>query len=238
MAHYQGTISEILKETPEIKLFRIKLEKGIFNYKPGQFIMLSIDGVNNEKGLILKRAYSIASSPLNKDYLELCVAIKSEGKFTPILDSLKLEDKVNIDGPYGAFNLHEHNKGKIYFIATGAGIAPLMSMIRTLIGKGTNQEIVLLYGFRNPEDFCYKKELMDYSLKHHNFKIHPTISAKDIPQSWQLDTGRITKIIHKYLKKEEAEAVYICGNPDMVKGTIAILKELKLEEEKIFKEQW
>lgn len=238
MAQYKGAVSEILNETPQIKLFRIKLEKGIFDYKPGQFVMLSIDGVNNEKGLILKRAYSIASSPLNKDHLELCVAIKSDGKFTPILDNLKLEDKVNIDGPYGAFNLHEHNKGKIYFIATGAGIAPLMSMIRTLLRKETSQELVLLYGFRNQEDFCYQKELKSYSSKHNNFKMYPTISTKDIPKSWQFDTGRVTKIISKHLNPDEAEAVYICGNPDMVRDTIAILKELKLEERKIFKEQW
>lgn len=237
MASYKGTISEIIQETPFIKIFRIELAEGIFQYKSGQFVMLSIDGVNNEKGLIVKRSYSVASSSLNKDYLELCIAIKPDGKFTPVLNAIKVGDKINVDGPFGVFNLKEHDKGKIYFIATGAGIAPLISMIRTLIGNKFAHEMILLYGFRNPEDYCYKKELTGYTSKK-NFKIYPTISAKEIPSSWKLDTGRVTTIIGKYLKAEETEVVYICGNPDMVKDTVSILKELKIEDSKIIKEQW
>lgn len=237
MALHKGTISEIVQETPFIKIFKIKMAEELFQYKSGQFIMLSIDGINNEKGLIVKRSYSVASSSLNKDCLELCIAIKPEGKFTPVLNNLKVGDKINVDGPFGMFHLREHNKGKIYFIATGAGIAPLISMIRTLIGNGFEHEMVLLYGFRNPDDYCYKKELIEYSLKK-NFKIHPTISAKEIPASWKLDTGRVTTIIGKYLKPEETEAVYICGNPEMVKDTVKTLKELNVNENKIIKEQW
>lgn len=234
----KGIISGIKQETPYIKIFWITLENGIFSYKSGQFIMLSIDGVNNEKGLIVKRSYSIASSQLNKDYLELCIAIKPDGRFTPLLNNLKVGDKINVDGPFGVFNLKEHNKGKIYFIAAGTGIAPLMSMIRTLIGNGFKQEIVLLYGFRNPEDCCYKKELLAYPAKHKNFKIYTTLSAKEVPATWKLDTGRVTTIIRKYLRPEETEAIYICGNPEMVKDTIKILKELNIEDSKILKEQW
>ena len=48
----------------------------------------------------------------------------------------------------------------------------------------------------------------------------------------------MTTIIGKYLKAEETEVVYICGNPDMVKDTVSILKELKIEDSKIIKEQW
>lgn len=238
MNQYLGTIEKIIQETPTIKLFQISLDDKMFDYIPGQFVIFSLDYVRNEKDHLIRRSYSIASSPLNKDYLEFCITIKPDGKFTPHLDKLLLGDTINISGPYGKFNLvEETNHPRITsFIATGAGIAPLMSMMRTLILKNLDQKIQLLYGFREPEDFCYKKELATYEAG--NFEIKPTISTKNPPKYWLLDKGRVTSIITKYLMPQETQSVYICGNPEMVRDTTEILHNLGLEKRKIHKEQW
>lgn len=239
MVTYQGTISEVVQETPYIKLFKVKLSSSIFDYKPGQFMMLSLDHAKNENGIIIKRSYSIASSPLNKEYLEFCVSVKPDGKFSPYLDKLNQGDKINLEGPYGVFNLKEpKHEGTIVFIAGGAGIAPLLSMIRTLLSKHKYIKILLLYGFRNPEDCSYKDELLDYTNKYNSFKMYRTISTKDVPDWWEEDVGRVTLILNKYIRPIETETVYICGNPEMVKDTINILKAAGIDESRIFKEQW
>ena len=240
MKDYQGTIEEVVQETPSIKLFRISLEDEIFDYIPGQFVIMSLDHIRNEKDHLIKRSYSIASSPLNRNFLEFCITIIPDGRFTSHLDKLKQGDKINVSGPYGKFALNEPT-GKCstyYFIATGAGIAPLMSMMRTLLPKHPDLETLLLYGFRNPEDYCYKKELLSYCSQYGHFKICPTISTKNIPETWRQDTGRVTTIINKYLVPQNTECVYICGNPDMVKDTVRILHDAGLDGSKIHKEQW
>ena len=238
MAACKGTVLEVIQETPSMKLFNVKVNGNLFDYKPGQFVIVSIDGVNNENGIIIKRSYSISSSPLNKDYLEFCISIKPDGRFTPHLNRLKHGDQVNLDGPYGTFAMRHHENGKLLFIAAGAGIAPLMSMIRTLLNGHSRLDITLLYGFRHPEDFCYKKELTALSSKHKNFRLYCTISTKEHHKTWHSDTGRVTGIIKKYLDAKETEAVYICGKPEMVKDTIALLREYGIDDNKIFKEQW
>lgn len=238
MAAYKGIVQDIIKETPNIKLFRIKLDKPI-NYLSGQFVMISLDNVKNQSGFPLKRSYSIASEPVNKDYLELCIKILEEGQLTHSLNQLKKGDSVNVDGPFGKFLMEEPKGGsnKIIFIGTGAGIAPLISMIGHSLKK-SKKEMILIYGFRNPEDFCYKKELNDLAGKYPYFKLYPTISAKIVPKRWNLDTGRVTSIIPKYVKSNETESVYICGNPQMVLDTIACLKSIGIDEKIIHKEQW
>lgn len=237
---YKAKITEIVQATPSIKLFRFKPDNGVFDYKPGQFIMLSLDHVKNENGAVLKRSYSVASSPLNKEYIELCISILPDGRFTPHLGKLKFGDVFNVDGPFGKFFMEEpkDNSKKYVFIATGAGVAPLISMIRTLLVKHSEKKITLLYGFRHPEDYCYKTELENFAKKYKTFELHPTISTKDKRPDWKLDTGRVTTIINKYVNADETEAVYICGNPEMVKNTVEILKAAGISEDKIKKEQW
>ena len=239
MVLHKGKISEIIEETPHIKLFKVTLENGVFDYKPGQFAMLSLDNVKTETGILVKRSYSIASSPTNKEYLEFCVSIKKDGKLSPQLEKLKHGDSMNLDGPYGRFNLKDPlHAGTIVFIAGGAGIAPLLSMIRTLLVQHNDIKILLLYGFRNPEDCSYKDELLEYSKKYKNFNMYRTVSSKEVPEWWEEDTGRVTAILNKYIKPKEIECVYICGNPDMVRDTIDILKAAGIPEAKIYNEQW
>src|SRR3989344_1809573 len=184
---FNGVIIDVVQETPSTKLFKVALKGGVFDFIPGQFAILSLDDLVNEKGHIIKRSYSIASSPLNKDYLEFCITIAPDGRFTPHLDKLRSGDKINVSEPYGKFNLHEPQEYfmKRLFIATGAGIAPLMSMMRTLFTQYGDLEMQLLYGFRNPEVFCYMQELSEYAMRFGNFELCPTISAKDIPPYWR-----------------------------------------------------
>ncbi len=235
---YNGTILKSIDAAPNIKILQVKIN-GQINFTPGQFAMLSLSPVKNEDGMPVRKSYSIASSPSNKDYLEFCIKIVPNGKLTPNLAKLKIGDAINVEGPFGKFIMDkpQENGKKYLLVAAGSGIAPLMSMIRFSL-PDTNKRIMLVYGFRNPEDFCYKDELTMLARKHSNFKVYPTISSSNVPENWKLDTGRVTEVVGKYAKSDEVDSAYVCGNPQMVRDTIECLKSLGIPEELIHKEQW
>ena len=100
MVKLNVTISEIIKETSDVKTFRLKFNKGgSMPFLPGQFVMVALE--SNPK---IAKAYSISSSSEDKEFLEITVKIYSNGKFSPLLDKAKVGDILIINGPFGHFN--------------------------------------------------------------------------------------------------------------------------------------
>lgn len=223
----KAEITKIIKETPRVKVFRLKPERKL-PFIPGQFVMLGIDGITNLNGTLLKRSYSIASSPL-KDYIELCIAKMENGIISGKMHSIKEGESVNAEGPYGNFKLNENSDNDILFIAGGSGIAPIMSMIRDLFEKKTERKMQLFFGVRSPEEIIYKEELEKY-LKKENFELIFGFSDEG-------EQGFIHKVIEKHEIKTDNDC-YICGPPIMVKHVREVLINKGFEKEKIMVDQW
>ncbi len=237
----KGIVVEQFNATPRAKILRIKFS-GIedFSFSEGQFANLSIDSIKDSEGRIIKRSYSIASSSLEKNYLEFAYTVKEgqEPSFTMPLSKLKKGDEIGIQAAFGLFKLEQPFEKKITFIGAGAGITPLMSMIRTLIKKEAHSEIELYYGFRCPSDFIYEKELKEFSNKK-NFKLFTAISCKEHEhKEWNGLQGRITNILEEKLPSSDGRKIYICGPPQMVADTISILEKKSYSKEQIKKEEW
>ena len=230
MDRYIGTIIQNEKHTPDVSVLKITFS-GIenFNHIPGQFVMISIDGINNEKGIPAKRAYSIASSPSSNDHMEIC--IKKEGIFSTALYNLAIGSKINIEGPFGKFNLGDSKDKNIVFIAGGTGIAPLISMIRYLIHTTNYRHIDLIYSVKTKDGIIYNEELKTLS-KEKNFKLHLFLTREEGGQ------GRITKeSLNKILNGNDYD-VYMCGKNEMIAEMIKNLEELGFDRERLHKEVW
>ena len=121
---YVGVITDIRKDTPDVKTFRVVGTDGkkLFQHMPGQCAMVSIPGVG-------ECMFSITSSPTNEEYMEF--SIKKCGCVTEVLHALEVGAQVTVRGPYGKnFPVEEDFKGKdLLFIAGGIGLAPLRSVI-------------------------------------------------------------------------------------------------------------
>ena len=107
-------MEDIVDLTSVIKLIRIKLPEGEeINFKPGQYVQLKAplyEGNDEE----VYRAYSIASSPKEKNYIELVIGYVPEGIATTYVHHhLKVGDSVHINGPYGDF-YYQDNDRKCY----------------------------------------------------------------------------------------------------------------------------
>ncbi len=226
----QAEIVKIMKHTPRVKVFRMRPETKIA-FVPGQFVMLSADGLQNLNKTLVKRSYSIASKPTDED-IEVCIAKVDGGAFSGKIHEMKEGEKLNIEGPYGRFRLKD-NENDIVMVAGGAGIAPMMSMLRTLFESKAGQKIHLFFGVRSPEEIIYREELSAMARQHENFELI-------IGFSEEAEVG-LRGNIHEVIRMHglsPGKDTYVCGPPAMVKAVREVLAELKFSKEDIQAEQW
>lgn len=233
---YKAKVTEIIQDTHDVKLFRVAFD-GLkeLEFLPGQFFMMSKEGFNNEKGFPIKRAYSIASSPENTNHVEFCV--KKEGIFTTMMFDVPVGTEFILEGPSGRFVLNEeHKKKDSVFLASGSGIAPIMSMMRRLRHEKNEKNSYLFFGFRHTKDFIYEKEITDFPKTIKNFKLIPCVSSGEelvIPH----EHGRLTpEIFKKYLNNPENKEVFICGSPVFVKDSKQMCLDFGFKETEIHME--
>ncbi len=235
------SLAEIIQETPRVSTFVVKLpDDGAFSFASGQFAMLSLPDFLNDKDRPVRRAYSIASSPhdLARSTVSFTITRKGEGGyFSNRMHEAKVGDPVSLEGPYGSsFVLDTQDPRPHLFIAAGSGIAPLRSMIRTLLAGGSPPSIELLYGFRNAEDFIYARELSEYAANIKGFSLRTAHSRPS--GAWQGLSGRVPEVLPALYPSYQGQVVYICGHPEMVAQTVSWLGTAGFPEEAVRKEQW
>ncbi|MBI4016311.1 MAG: FAD-dependent oxidoreductase [Candidatus Aenigmarchaeota archaeon] len=217
-------VTSVRQETSFVKVISLDLR---LDFKPGQFVMLGIPGYVDKIGKGPKRAYSIASAP--GDLLEFVVKINPVPSFSSSVGELKVGDVVTVDGPFGKFVLEGVKENRV-FIASGTGIAPIMSMIRYAVKQENCPKLCLLFGVKVLQECILKKELDVLSAK----GVIDVVYCLSREERSGFVHGRVTSVLDKYVSSENE--VYICGSPEMVKDVVAVL--LSLGVERIFKEQW
>ena len=147
----------------DLKTFRLafcnKEDGGAFNHDCGQFAMLSIPGAG-------EIPIGIASSPLDKGYLEFTVKRYPTGVMTSALHDLSEGDIIGVRGPLGnGFPMREMTGKNIVIIGGGFAFTTLRATIRYLLHdtiRGRYGNITILYGSRSPGELLYKPELTEW----------------------------------------------------------------------------
>jgi len=235
---YRFKVKEKIYQTSDIVTLKlVPIDGFIFDFKPGQFVNLYIQKENQQ---LLARPYSIASSPLNKEYLELTIRIIEGGRFTPRVAELKVGDEVKIGGPFGKFfYLDEEKMKKLVLIGGGCGITPFISMIRYVVDKNLDVQITYLYSARTMDSILYKEELERYANQNKNIKIIFTCT-RESSDVWKGERGRINiEMIKKYVDLNDKDNYFmLCGPPAMISDLVAALKNAGIEENRILHESW
>lgn len=240
----ESSILSIIPETPRVNTYRLGVPSGAFSFMAGQFLMASIPDFLREDGRPVRRAYSIASSPLDlkSGYLDLTITRVGEGGyFSNRIHESSAGDPVLIEGPYGkAFHLAyppESFPERYLFVGSGSGIAPLRAMIRTLLKEGCSVPIELFYGYRHGTDCIYEEEIKEWQGK--GVKVHLSISGSLSPdQIFTGSYGRVTSILPELVPSYTGQEVFICGPPSMVEQTVCFFKGMLFPEGSVHKEQW
>ncbi len=230
-------IESIKIYSDKLRVFSLQLPVNSgFSFVPGQFVMLSLPGLVDSTGRKITKAYSIASSPGDREILELCIVNYPNGVLSTPLFRLKVGDEAIVTGPYGVFKLKMPVQKGTIFIAGGTGIAPLISMLRLLYSEGYKEKLWLFYSISEQKLFMFKDELLGY-VKSNNLKL--IVSTSNSGSSLEFEKGRVTDTFPKFAADISKEAqFYICGPPLMVTDTVKMLDQLGFRKENIHKEQW
>ncbi len=228
----KAEVIKVIQETHDTKTLRLKLGKKI-DFIPGQFLMVWLNIKDGGQEKLIKRAYSISSSP-KSEHVDITFNVYPEGKLTPHLYKLKAGDFLDAEGPYGKFVFDETRPEKIVLLGAGTGVAPLMSIIRYMKNKDPAKEQTLLYSVKTPEDIIYHQELKDLESSG-NLNLFLTVTRSE----WDGRTGRINKsLIQEAVPDLDNSIFYICGSPGMVESMVSILQELGVDKDRVRKEQW
>lgn len=201
------TYVQLLKE--DLAIFRLVPNDGIVpEYKAGQFITIGMN-VPSE-GKVIRRAYSIASHPENKKYIELVIRWVRKplpGRLTTQLFNAKEGDEITWIKPTGAALLindklpnGEKDNRRIVCLGGGTGIAPFVSFAQHMHDVGDTRELVVLHGASYVDELSYKQlftdlevESLDRGRDKWNFKYRAAISRPQewFNRSWSGQVGRV-----------------------------------------------
>jgi len=225
----------------QLFVLRVRPDADVFNFKPGQFAVLGLLGREarvpeaddeepaSDPEKIIRRAYSIASSNVEKSYLEFYITLVTSGQLTPRLAALNYGSRLLLGPkPSGGFTLDRVPDGKaVLLIATGTGLAPYMAMLRTMLVHDTRRTFIVLHGARYSWDLGYRGELESLARLRPNFIYIPSITRPDEDPHFHGNVGRVQSLLDKGIVEMVGGVpldpsrmdVFLCGHPEMIRAS-------------------
>jgi NAD(P)H-flavin reductase/ferredoxin len=198
-------------------------------FRAGQYLrVLSPDGT--------ARNFSLANPPQESDGAHLHIRHIDGGRFSEgVLKQLRLGDRVRIEIPFGDFFLREDTERPIICLATGAGFAPVKSIVEYLIRRESSRPVRFYWSGRHAQDL-YMRELPEkWARKLPWFDFIPVLTAPDA--LWSGRRGLVHRAVLEDVPDLSTYQVYACGNPLMIRKARAdFTREGGLPEDQFFAE--
>lgn len=231
---YETTVELIEDMTPEIKKLRLRLNEGEeINFKPGQYIQLKVPTYKGNDEEVFK-AYSIASSPMNKNYIDLYIGYTGGIATTYIHKFLKEGNRVKINGPYGDFYYHGETNREMILIAVATGIAPILSILRHIKENNIKRKVTFYFGAKTPDDLFELDLIKNLEEELYDFRFISTLSRVKEEHNWTGEEGRVNVALEKYIQGAGNKEAYLCGSPPMIDSVIKVLTEKGFTEDVIY----
>ncbi len=193
------------------------------------------------------RAYSMANYPEERGIVKFNIRIATPpprtqglppGKMSSYVFSLKPGDKMTVYGPFGEFFAQDTDK-EMVFIGGGAGMAPMRSHLFDQLRRlKTDRKITFWYGARSLREMFYVEDFDSLAAENTNFEWHVALSEPQPEDNWSGYTGFIHNVLYEnYLKDHPAPEdceYYMCGPPMMNMAVIKLLKDLGVEDDHVF----
>ena len=138
---------------------------------PGQYMDIAVPGTDQV------RSFSMANTSSRDGTLEFVIKVYPDGLFSRFLDErLAVGDRLELTGPFGVFTLRDADT-ELLFVGGGAGMAPILSLLRTMAERGIQRKATFFYGARGERDLCFTEELAAIAEKLPNFTYIPALSV-------------------------------------------------------------
>ncbi len=238
-----ATITEREDVSPGVARFRIRPDDGVPAFEPGQYLALGLE----IEGRPLQRPYSTASARGEADALEFLVRLVPGGALTPRLWALRAGDRLRLGRPKGLFTADTADPRRPVHVATGTGIAPLLSMLETRLRETDdglpNRRPIVIHGVARAADLAWRGRFETLAARGRIAYV-PAVSRPADPANvgWTGAQGRVDALLPSVLAAAGADpnatVAYVCGNPGMTLAAGSALRTFGLPDEAIRSESY
>jgi len=228
----QGTAEVVSRDavTHDMRHLVLRLiEPDEIKFFPGQYMDIKIPGTT------VVRSFSMANTSSREGgLLEFVIKVYPDGQFSRFLaDKLAEGDRLELTGPFGVFTLREGDNDLV-FVGGGAGLAPILALLRSMGERGIARKATFFYGARTQADLCFEPELRELERTLPDFRYVPALSEAAGDDGWAGETGLITDVVKRHAKDLTGAHAYVCGPPPMVEAALPLLASLGVEEKRIY----
>jgi propane monooxygenase reductase subunit len=226
----QERTAEVVAITPvthDLRHLVLRLiEPGELKFFPGQYVDIAVPGTSQT------RSFSMANtSSRESGQLEFVIKVYPGGVFSEFLDTrLRVGDRLELTGPFGVFTLRDNPDARLVFVGGGAGLAPILSLLRSMAERGIDRPTTFYYGARTPRDLCFADELADLARRLPRFTYVAALSD----ENWDGENGLITDVVRRLEPDLTGADAYVCGPPPMVEAAIPLLERLGVVTKHIY----
>jgi hypothetical protein len=228
-------LAQVEQQTHDTKTLRFQIpNERQLRAKPGQFLtfQLPIDGQR------VSRSYTISSSPIHRNYVEITPKRMEKGCASVFLNDLaKPGLTVEARGPYGQFYFDETLHKSIVLIAAGSGITPMISMLCYIDDLKLATPVTLLYCVRTGADIIFQNELARLGRSLPNFQYEVCLSQPD--PAWKGHSGRLSKdFVSRHVTDPDSSTFFLCGPKGFMDNARQILSMLGVHHDRILQESF
>lgn len=235
---FDVTIQKVIRETPEVKTFRLGPVPETFHFDPGQFVTVACDVPGDKK---VRRAYSIANPPTRRGYVDITIRKIEDGRLSRHLcDSGHEGMPIHMMGPYGKFVFREGMAERLVLVGAGSGVVPLMCMLRYARDRELAIDLRLIYSSKTWDHVIYRDELEGLHEDMSTLKVMHTLTRVN-GHDWHGYRGRIGKeMIQECVGADGVDGTmfFICGPPQMCDSAAAALQELGADADRVKLERY
>ena len=217
------TITRVREQARLTRSFDLHVQNGQrVDFIPGQVAVLRVAGHD-------PAYFAFASAPEDPD---LEVLVKQKAGASHAIYDLHAGDTVDLVGIAGhGFPMDKQKHRDLIFVAMGTGVAPLRSALRhALKRKGEFGQLVVLYGARTPDDFCYRDETDTWAKA--GVQLRQVISRPD-GHDWSGPTGYVQSLLDNVLPDLKSPVALVCGSKEMIDQTRERLGKMGFQPEEI-----
>jgi propane monooxygenase reductase subunit len=206
------------------------VEPRSIKFFPGQYVDFALPDSEET------RSFSMANiSSLENGLLEFVIKIYPDGLFSHFLDTqVNVGDRLDVTGPFGVFTLRDNPGADLVFLGGGAGMAPILALLRSMADRGIDRKATFYYGARRQRDLCFTDELRKLEETLPNFRYVPALSEPDEADDWDGEVGLITDVLRRNEGSLAGADAYVCGPPPMVEAALELLPALGVADKRVF----
>ena len=199
-------------------------------FEAGQYVRLTLPGIG------VSRDYSMANRPAREREIEFLIRVLPDGAFSGyVAGQGRPGEIVEVEGPFGRFCLRPGAAPPV-FVAGGTGLAPIMSMLRSLAVTAPDDPAVLFFGNTAAGDVFYERELAELAKDFPGLSVHHCVVQPDA--EWDGEVGLVTHVLAARLDDPASHAYYLCGPPPMIAATRQLLADKGVPTDQIFEENF